>query len=675
MVYQARLPDADGPVALKVLDRQLAGDPVATRRFLREARALTRISHPYVVRILDSGVDAGRPFIVMEYLAGETLNLVLARQGRLSLAQLVQLFLPAVTAVAALHDRRIVHRDLKPANFMVTRRREALDELVVLDLGISRLDDRRGETAELTRSEALLGTLPYLSPEQLRNARWAGNLSDQYALGVALYECATGTRPFAGNSHYDLVQAIVTGTAEPPSARVPGLPPAFDALVMRALSRDPERRFPGVAALGSALLACADREGWARWGPELLGVSAPPSGEATVADGVKEMPRGLGRLGRLGRPRGLWATVALVVLVAGGLLAGWRWRRHGQPIPAAASASDTDPRASGDDPRRCGARGLSCEGGRCVAGRCQPVALISPANAPGLFVPRQIAIADGFLYLADYSDFNDSGNPGEIYRVPVGGGPVTVLAEGLEGPFGIASDGQHVYFTNYDGGTVMRVPVAGGPRELLAEDQGHPSYLALDPANAYWTNFYAGADRSTAARTGSVVRWNKKTRRTHVLAADQDFPNGITIDGPTVYWTNYADSQVRGGSIASVAAAGGRVSLLFENEVHPFSLAIAGGTVYWTNLNSALGGVKAAALADRTVRVLNVAHGGSPAIITVHGGELFWTERHTGRVVMQPIAGGAEVTLATDQVEPYGIAVDDTRVFWVMRDGVMKLVR
>src|SRR6185436_2283595 len=189
---EARHPTLGKRVALKVIKGSLAGDPVARERFLRESRAIALVSHPNIVDVFDLGIDGGRAFIVMERLQGETLEALLARKQRLAVSQAVDLLLPVISAAAAIHESGVVHRDLKPGNVMLARRGRFLVEPVVLDFGISRVPDVSVEQQTLTEPQALVGTLAYLSPEQLRDARAAGPLSDQYALGVMLYECVTG---------------------------------------------------------------------------------------------------------------------------------------------------------------------------------------------------------------------------------------------------------------------------------------------------------------------------------------------------------------------------------------------------------------------------------------------------------------------------------------------------
>jgi serine/threonine-protein kinase len=287
-VYEARDGALDRRVALKVINRDLAGDPIAEARFLREVRALRRLAHPHVVDVFDVGVASGRPFLVMELLEGETLAQCLAHEERLPLPRAVAVFLPVLSAVAAFHQARVIHRDLKPSNIMLARREGTDIEPVVLDFGIARAEgDGEGDTANggvLTRSEALVGTLPYLAPEQLRDARSASVRSDLYAVGVMLYECLTGRRPFGGGDRYDLMHAVMTAAIVPPSAIVAGLPAAADAVVLRAMAREAGARFADARVFAAALLPFAEPAVRARWAQELAGAGEPEPMLATAPD-------------------------------------------------------------------------------------------------------------------------------------------------------------------------------------------------------------------------------------------------------------------------------------------------------------------------------------------------------------------------------------------------------
>ncbi|HEX5658289.1 MAG TPA: serine/threonine-protein kinase [Polyangiales bacterium] len=255
VVYEARHRAIGKRVALKMLLPHHAAHPELAQRFQREGEAAALLDHANAVAVLDGGADArGTPFLVMEYLEGEDLGNVLSREGRLGVERTVDLLLPMIAAIAAAHDLGIVHRDLKPENLFLARRHGQLVPKV-LDFGISKTNE--ADSMKLTRSESLLGTPHYMSPEQAQGAGQADAQSDQFAIGVMLYECVTGKCPFEGNSLFAVLAAIVGGTLTPPSELVPGLDPVFEAIVTRTLNKEPEARFPDLRTLGSALLPLA----------------------------------------------------------------------------------------------------------------------------------------------------------------------------------------------------------------------------------------------------------------------------------------------------------------------------------------------------------------------------------------------------------------------------------
>jgi serine/threonine-protein kinase len=323
-VYEGRHPELELRVALKVMTPALAAQPQAAARFLREAKAASHIRHQNVVEVFDVGIENSLPFIVMEFVEGTNLASLLVEKGPLSLPGVIDVFLPVISAVATAHAAGIIHRDLKPANLMIARRPPSRMHPVVLDFGISKITNGDDPENTFTRSESLLGTVLYMAPELTRGAKFASAASDQYAIGVMLYECATGRRPFAGEGHYELMHAIVTSPVVPPSRVRPELPPEFDAIVERAMHRDPAKRFPSLQALGSALLSLGDKTAWVIWESEFIGTSVARelwTGTSTFHDDASPArsehsgPRPL-RFATTERRRAPWLRIALIAALA-----------------------------------------------------------------------------------------------------------------------------------------------------------------------------------------------------------------------------------------------------------------------------------------------------------------------------------------------------------------------
>jgi CRP-like cAMP-binding protein/tRNA A-37 threonylcarbamoyl transferase component Bud32 len=283
-VYEARHTDLQKRVALKVLHPALALRIDVVQRFVLEARAASRLAHPHVVGISDIGAVDGLPFMAMDFLEGAELAAVLDHDGPLPIDRLADIMLPVLSAVAAAHEAGVLHRDLKPDNIFLAKQRPYGEKPVLLDFGISKFEGGAG-AQPLTAAGELLGTPPYMAPEQVSRGMAAyDEKSDQYALGVVLYECATRAVPFVNDSSlHELMADIARGGAKPPSSIRPGIPAAFDAVVARAMSLSPDDRFPSVIELGAALLPFASGRGRALWGAEFEAAAAHArSGPALV---------------------------------------------------------------------------------------------------------------------------------------------------------------------------------------------------------------------------------------------------------------------------------------------------------------------------------------------------------------------------------------------------------
>jgi eukaryotic-like serine/threonine-protein kinase len=252
-VYEAVHPVLKKRFAVKTLLPTVAVQRDARARFLREAEAASRINHPNVVAVLDVGTEGDTPYLVMEFLEGETLDALLARRTVLPVADAVDLMLPVISAVSTAHEHGVIHRDLKPQNIFLARGPwgEAIPK--VLDFGVSKLVDDR-EAVALTGTQAMLGTVTYMSPEQARGARGVDARSDQYAIGLILYEMVTGARAHPGESALEILHHIANGVFVPPRTARPELSVAIEAVLLRCLAVQPRDRYPSLRALGQALL-------------------------------------------------------------------------------------------------------------------------------------------------------------------------------------------------------------------------------------------------------------------------------------------------------------------------------------------------------------------------------------------------------------------------------------
>jgi serine/threonine-protein kinase len=253
-VYEARHLVLGKRVAVKVLLEKFHEKADLVARLLQEAQLASAIGHDNIVDVTDFGTTAdGRSFVVMEYLEGESLAQLVMRDAPLPVERCLHLGRQVASALEAAHEKGIVHRDVKPENVFLLPRGDA-DFVKVMDFGVSKAVRTRDEGMEhmrLTRTGMVLGTPLYMSPEQARGGEDVDARADVWAVGVMLYECLTGEVPFRANNYLGVISQVLTQEIQPPSALRPelGIPAAVEAVVMRAMEKDRERRYQTMSEL------------------------------------------------------------------------------------------------------------------------------------------------------------------------------------------------------------------------------------------------------------------------------------------------------------------------------------------------------------------------------------------------------------------------------------------
>jgi hypothetical protein len=245
-------------VAIKVLHGAALSNAETVQRFEREAQAAGRIGSDHILEILDLGVLAdGERYMVMEFLAGQTLTQRIVQHGRLTPRQVVPLMRQVLVGLGAAHAAGIIHRDLKPDNLFILKERSGIRDYVkIIDFGISKFNALGGDMS-MTRTGAVMGTPYYMSPEQAKGSGKVDARSDLYAIGVILYEAVAGQVPFLADTFNELMFKIVLSDPKPLMEVVPDLDPRFAAIVSKAMARDADQRYQSAAEMVEAFDALA----------------------------------------------------------------------------------------------------------------------------------------------------------------------------------------------------------------------------------------------------------------------------------------------------------------------------------------------------------------------------------------------------------------------------------
>ncbi|HYJ10086.1 MAG TPA: serine/threonine-protein kinase, partial [Polyangiaceae bacterium] len=374
----------DQRVAIKFLLPSAIGHAETVARFSREARAAVRIRSEHVARVIDVGnLETGAPYMVMEYLEGSDLARRVSEQGPLSIAEASTLLLQACEALAEAHSLGIVHRDLKPANLFLTHHRDGSVCLKVLDFGISKLTVSGDPGFDMTNTAAVMGSPYYMSPEQMRSTRNVDVRTDIWALGVILYEIVSGRVPFEAETMPQLCGMVLQEPPPPLQRFRANTPDRFEAVILRCLEKDPQRRYQNVGEFAVALgeFAPPDAQRSVERASRLSGAPMTDSNSGVSAKSLATTAEqftqsGFGGTSHRGRSRGWPSLVVALCLLAG--IAALVWLRRGEPPSSAQSPSlSAEPAAQ-----------VAASGAAVVrAGEPPPIASVAaPESAPSASV-------------------------------------------------------------------------------------------------------------------------------------------------------------------------------------------------------------------------------------------------------------------------------------------------
>lgn len=548
-VYKGRDTRLGRTVAIKVLSPALAGDPERRRRFEQEARAVSALNHPHICPLFDvgeaapSGPDglapsAERPapgplhYLVLAHLEGQTLGARL-KKGPLPVAHVLDLGAQMADALSAAHKAGIVHRDLKPANVMLTKAPAGANgpsglQAVLLDFGLAKLTGR-GErpaldadgvtaSASLTERGMVLGTVPYMAPEQVEGTA-ADARTDLWALGAVLYEMLTGRRAFEGETPTKVAAAILEHEPAPVTSLQAQTPAALAHVITKCLAKDPDARWDTAHDVAEEL----------RWLREAAGAAAMSM-----------------------RPASSWhrrvlAVSTVLAAVAGGAALMWLLR-PAEPVAPARLSLDVRPADEVNAGGRSGSSWVLTPGGSRTALAWTPdgQALVFVGRRDGvqqLYVRRlteeQARPLDGTEGAQVPAVSHDGQrvafwSAGAIRYVPTGGGPVTDLAPGVRTPpWGMAwDDGGRLLFGHIDG-CIWQVPPAGSPAAVTTLGDAEIRHALPSPLPGGRTLLYTARRRRLSWGDEQVIAYTLATGERKVLiedAADARYlPSGYLV--------------------------------------------------------------------------------------------------------------------------------------------------
>jgi serine/threonine protein kinase len=453
-VYRARDVRLDRTVAIKVLASHLSSSPELKQRMEREARAISSLNHPNICHLYDIGSQDGTDYLVMEFLEGETLAERL-RRGALPLSETLAIGSTIAEALGVAHKQGIVHRDLKPGNIMLTKSGAKLMDFGLAKataagfegdskapvLSAARTVSNASPLSPLTSAGSLIGTIQYMSPEQIEGKE-ADARSDLFALGGVLYEMATGARPFEGKSQISVASAILEKEPTPISSLQPQTPEAFEHVVSSCLAKNPDDRFQTAHDVRLQL----------KWIAQ------------SVAGGVKPTEKQ-----RSGRGAGGWIAAAGLALLLVGLAIWWRTAKPDEPsaffaAPLPFSARDLAVSPNGHTV--------------VVVGRESERRNLLWIYEPGSQEATSIANTEGANFPFWSPDSRSLGffADGRLKRVDITGGPVQTLCEAPNGRGGTWNQDGVILFTPSGqlGTGLYRIAASGGtPTQITFPDREH----------------------------------------------------------------------------------------------------------------------------------------------------------------------------------------------------------
>jgi YVTN family beta-propeller protein len=522
VVYRAHDGRLNRRVAMKLLAPALAGDPGFRRRFAGESLAAAAVDDPHIIPVFEAGEDGGVLFIAMRYVGGGDVGSLVRRDGPLPLPRVAAVISPVASALDAAHAAGLVHRDVKPANMLLDVRPGRPDHVYLSDFGLS-----KGSLAAsgLTGTGQFLGTLDYISPEQIQGRPTDGR-ADQYALACAAFELLTGEPPFRPDRGLAVVAAHLSAPPPSVSARRPGLSAGVDEVLARALAKAPSDRFAVCrdfaealrAALGLAPYDAGSADGPSERTPTQVAV--PPAGPGA---GGPRVPRTGSTPGRAGA--GAATVDAATVDASRAAVLPQRAPVGPAPGPEPEPGQPAAGGAAPDQARRWrpGRRvSVTAAAGAVVAAAVIIVAIIGFRPAPSGSITGSAT-----AYVA-----NNDGGTVTLIDLATGhtGTPIRVGSE--PDAIAITPDGMTAYVANNVGGTVTPIDLATGRPGTPIRVGNGPSHIAITPdgKTAYVT--YWGGDTVTpidlaTGRAGTPIRVGNGP---HAIA--------ITPDGKTAYVTD-----------------------------------------------------------------------------------------------------------------------------------------